>query len=240
MNTNLIVSITDKAVRVHRATCKRAPQHSLAVEAVINGSTGTREAVQMAKPASCCKPRTEDVQELIDAVVESIRNDRLNSAPAVLVDKFAALTETAPSAPEEEDEEDELEAMIRRVEKTRKDIEADDYAAVEVDYKDSGVAKHYWKVFGREAAQRVAEMHGVKVRAAATYARFTGPEDAVNDAVHALKRFWETGAADFAEWRKNDPSYLAVKASDKGRHWFKSARAAAEFEKLHGLIEDLI
>lgn len=221
MNTNLIVSITDKAVRVHRATCKRAPQHSLAVEAVINGSTGTREAVQMAKPASCCKPRTEDVQELIDAVVESIRNDRLNSAPAVLVDKFAALTETAPSAPEEEEDEE-------------------DYAAVEVDYKDSGVAKHYWKVFGREAAQRVAEMHGVKVRAAATYARFTGPEDAVNDAVHALKRFWETGAADFAEWRKNDPSYLAVKASDKGRHWFKSARAAAEFEKLRGLIEDLI
>src|SRR5690606_41671382 len=98
MNTNLIVSITDKAVRVHRATCKRAPQHSLAVEAVINGSTGTREAVQMAKPASCCKPRTEDVQELIDAVVESIRNDRLKSPPAVLLDKIAALTEAAPSA----------------------------------------------------------------------------------------------------------------------------------------------
>lgn len=222
MNTNLIVSITDKAVRVHRATCKRAPQHSLAAEAVINGSTGTREAVQMAKPASCCKPRTEDVQELIDAVVESIRNDRLNSAPAVLVDKFAALTETAPSAPEKDEEGDE------------------DYAAVEVDYKDSGVAKHYWKVFGREAAQHVAEMHGVKVRAAATHARFTGPEDAVNNAVHTLKRLWETGAADFAEWRKNDPDYLAVKASDKGRHWFKSARAAAEFEKLRGLIEDLI
>lgn len=235
MNTNLIVSITDKAVRVHRATCKRAPQHSLAVEAVINGSTGTREAVQMAKPASCCKPRTEDVQELIDAVVESIRNDRLNSAPAVLVDKFAALTETAPSAPEEDEYQDYL------AESDGEEGEGEeDYAAVEVDYKDSGVAKHYWKVYGREAAQRVAEMHGVKVRAAAAYARFTGPEDAVNDAVHALKRFWETGAADFAEWRKNDPSYLAVKASDKGRHWFKSARAAAEFEKLRGLIEDLI
>src|SRR5690606_37640607 len=173
--------------------------------------------------------------KLLAAGVEASRAVGLTSVPAVLVGTIAALTGAAPSAPEEAEYQDYL---------AESDGEegdgAEDYAAVEVDYKDSGVAKHYWKVFGREAAQRVAEVHGVKVRAAATYARFTGPEDDVNDAVHALKRLWETGAADVAEWRKNDADYLAGKKADQGRHWFKSGRAAAEFERLRELIEDLI
>lgn len=205
---NYIATVTPKTVRVHRDTCKTAARSYNARSLQVL----TDEQLLAAKPGSCCKPKPEAVVEALVAETEAREE-------AARMDYLA--------------EETEQEEAERSAEQATAD---GDHVVEEVEFESSGVPKHYWKVFCRAAANDFGHAVGAIPLTRANRVRMRGQADRVRRAVHALQMLWGEGLEQFTYWRKNDPEYLEVKASEPGVHWNRSLRKTDELNWLYAFV----
>lgn len=210
---NPIATVTKKTVRIHRANCKKA---AASYTATLGQLTDIQ--LEQAKAASCCKPNNIKVVEALvaetEAREEAARQDYLAEA----------------------DETEQAEVAANQAEANG------DHVMVELPFNTSGVAKHYWKVFCRQAAYDVALAFRVLPTTRATQVRLRGQADQVNRAGHTLRMIWGEGYDQFKHWRKTDADHLAIKAPEleAGVHWNHSERGVDELNWLAAFVAGVV
>lgn len=223
--TDFAAATNSEIIRIHRATCKKLPLHTISLEQFL--STGSTEGIRDAVPATCCKPKAAMVY------VEEALNDDIAAPSPVEAERQAEL-----GVDDRSEEQVEHEVQTASLETGYADELAAEKAGeiTRVVHAQFTGPKYLWRAAGKLALRVLADepITSAKVNADQTVSIETADWSAATDLVNEVEQTWTEAVAAFKVWRKTDKAYKAL--PPRGSAWSTSERFRAEESFIAGFV----